>query len=135
MPEPKTEEKTYTREEVMRAVNAGADLVTANISSDHYEEYANATNVTVCMIGNLLDDPETSFEDAMGDSFQGSMDQWRSEFPDLDFEDVDCPNCDWSGPEDDLDEIIDLGQRVSGGEPMPAGQCPECGALCHPKED
>jgi hypothetical protein len=33
-----------------------------------------------------------------------------------------------------LGDIQDLDQRVSPGEPVPAGECPEltCGALCHP---
>lgn len=42
-----------------------------------------------------------------------------------------CQNCDWRGTESQLDDIQDLHQRVDPGEPMPAGECPECGALCH----
>lgn len=46
-----------------------------------------------------------------------------------------CQNCDWRGPEEALvAEIHDLEQRVGVGEPMPAGECPECGALCHEDE-
>lgn len=30
--------------------------------------------------------------------------------------------------------IPDIHQRVAVGEPMPAGECPSCGALCHPVE-
>lgn len=44
---------------------------------------------------------------------------------------VECGNCDWTGRERDCDEIQDIGERVSAGETMPAGECPECGALCH----
>lgn len=44
-----------------------------------------------------------------------------------------CENCDWT---DDLDPSADtaishIWERVDPGEPMPAGQCPKCGALCH----
>jgi len=42
-----------------------------------------------------------------------------------------CDNCghDWSN--DQLKPIRDLHQRVAPGEAMPAGECPECGAVCH----
>jgi hypothetical protein len=43
-----------------------------------------------------------------------------------------CQNCDWKGPESELKPIKDIGQRVAPGEPMPSGECPECGCLCHP---
>ena len=42
---------------------------------------------------------------------------------------VTCANCDWTGKRADLHAIRDLGQRVSAGEPMPAGECPRCGSL------
>lgn len=44
---------------------------------------------------------------------------------------VECQNCDWWGESDEQDDIKDLHERVSDGEPMPAGQCPKCGALTH----
>ena len=44
---------------------------------------------------------------------------------------VNCQNCDWTGSETDLREAKDLFLRVAPGEPMPAGDCPSCGALCH----
>ena len=46
-----------------------------------------------------------------------------------------CDNCDQYFDEDQLDPIRDLMQRVSPGELMPSGECPnpDCGALCHPK--
>ena len=40
-----------------------------------------------------------------------------------------CQNCDWQGTE--AAPIVDYHQRVDDGEPAPAGECPECGALCH----
>lgn len=46
----------------------------------------------------------------------------------------ECQSCDWRGPESKLALIKDLTMRVSAGEPMPAGECPECGALCHEAE-
>ncbi len=42
-----------------------------------------------------------------------------------------CQDCDWRGSEELLDPIEDIFLRVSPGEPMPAGQCPDCGALAH----
>lgn len=46
---------------------------------------------------------------------------------------VYCQNCDWEGEEADCNPIKDLHQRVAAGEPMPAGECPKCGALCQLK--
>lgn len=45
-----------------------------------------------------------------------------------------CDNCGQYFDEDQLDPIRDLMQRVSPGELMPSGECPnlDCGALCHP---
>jgi hypothetical protein len=45
-----------------------------------------------------------------------------------------CPNCDWRGLESFLKPIKDADQRVAPGEPMPNGECPHCGALCHEEE-
>lgn len=42
-----------------------------------------------------------------------------------------CQNCEAKWTEDQLKEIKDIEQRVSPGEPMPAGECPTCGSLCH----
>jgi hypothetical protein len=44
---------------------------------------------------------------------------------------VSCDNCQWTGRERDCSEIVNLTQRVAPGEVMPAGECPDCGALCH----
>lgn len=43
---------------------------------------------------------------------------------------VECQNCDWRGPADDCGPIKDIWERVAPGEPMPWGECPECGSLC-----
>jgi hypothetical protein len=48
---------------------------------------------------------------------------------------VACENCDWRGQPDDLQPVCDLLERVAPGEPMPAGQCPDCGALAHYLDD
>lgn len=45
-----------------------------------------------------------------------------------------CANCAWTGPESSLGAIKHLGQRVEPGEPMPSGECPDCGALAYPAE-
>ena len=45
-----------------------------------------------------------------------------------------CQNCEWEGDQADTDPIDDIFMRVDPGEPMPSGQCPECGALCQLKE-
>jgi hypothetical protein len=46
-----------------------------------------------------------------------------------------CQNCAWTGDADDCAEVSDFWGRVSPGEPMPSGECPECGALCQPYEE
>lgn len=46
---------------------------------------------------------------------------------------VACSNCDWTGAAEDTVEIQDFWIRVSAGETMPYGECPECGCLCHAK--
>lgn len=43
-----------------------------------------------------------------------------------------CADCGLVWGLADVDEIRDLYDRVAPGEPMPAGQCKKCGALCHP---
>lgn len=40
-----------------------------------------------------------------------------------------CADCDWHGTIDEMDGIIDIGERVAPGELHPAGQCPKCRAL------
>lgn len=44
-----------------------------------------------------------------------------------------CQNCNAVyGGEGDLKNAEDLAERLSPGEIVPAGECPVCGALCHP---
>jgi hypothetical protein len=44
-----------------------------------------------------------------------------------------CQNCGKTFTEDQLAEITHgIWERVSPGEIMPSGECPKCGALCHP---
>ena len=47
----------------------------------------------------------------------------------------ECQNCGSEWAEDELEDLIDITERVAPGEPMPAGQCPDCGALCHEVEE
>jgi hypothetical protein len=42
-----------------------------------------------------------------------------------------CANCGSAFLWPSLDPIDDLRRRVGTGEPLPAGQCPDCGALCY----
>lgn len=43
-----------------------------------------------------------------------------------------CQNCHFETSDQvALRSITDIYQRVAPGEPMPAGECPECGALVH----
>lgn len=44
----------------------------------------------------------------------------------------ECQDCGGVFPQSRLKAIKDLGQRVEAGEPMPSGECPQCGALCQP---
>lgn len=50
-----------------------------------------------------------------------------------------CQQCDWTGRAENMrtdspDEIEGFFERVQPGEEMPSGECPECGALCHPAD-
>jgi len=42
-----------------------------------------------------------------------------------------CQNCQEQWDADDLEPLKDVEERVAPGEPMPAGECPDCGAVCH----
>src|SRR5258708_6035330 len=42
-----------------------------------------------------------------------------------------CDNCQDIFPESELKPVEDLSERVAPGEPMPSGECPTCGAVCH----
>jgi hypothetical protein len=44
---------------------------------------------------------------------------------------VRCGNCPWAGLAPELKDIQNLGARVTPGETVPAGQCPQCGSLAH----
>jgi hypothetical protein len=46
-----------------------------------------------------------------------------------------CQDCGECFVNDELNEIKDIFQRVAPGEPMPSGECPQCGALCQPVEE
>jgi hypothetical protein len=49
--------------------------------------------------------------------------------------DAECEDCGWQGSRSALKPIRDLHERVAPGEAMPAGECPQCGALAHLTED
>jgi hypothetical protein len=44
----------------------------------------------------------------------------------------ECQNCEMVWEADELNGIENIYERVEAGEPIPSGQCPDCGALCHP---
>lgn len=44
---------------------------------------------------------------------------------------VECQNCRWRGSADDCGPVKGIWERVAPGEPMPWGECPACGSLCH----
>lgn len=46
----------------------------------------------------------------------------------------ECANCDWHGPLDECDGVDNIGARLDPGSTVPAGQCPECGALAYLEE-
>lgn len=46
----------------------------------------------------------------------------------------ECNNCDNVWPFYRLEDIADISERVEAGGPVPAGECPVCGALCYPVE-
>ena len=46
-----------------------------------------------------------------------------------------CQDCGKIFADDQLETITHgIWERVAPGEPMPSGECPECGALCQPYE-
>ena len=69
------------------------------------------------------------------------------DFPDTEFfgvEELDeeapltystCQNCGRKWHDELLEDIKDLTKRVAPGEPMPSGECPDCGALCQPDKE
>jgi hypothetical protein len=74
------------REEIMKAVNAGADL-TMNAMDEagylHDETAANVANLVVCAIGTVLDMGEdATIVDVLVGNFEGTIEQWRSEVGD-----------------------------------------------------
>ncbi len=50
---------------------------------------------------------------------------------------VACANCEWTGVEAECAEmpVNSILERVSPGEIMPVGECPECGAVAHYSDD
>jgi hypothetical protein len=47
----------------------------------------------------------------------------------------ECQDCGGVFPQSKLKPVKDLHARVAPGEPMPSGECPECGAVCQPIDE
>lgn len=49
---------------------------------------------------------------------------------------VACENCGWEGDASECEKmpVESIPERVDGGEIMPYGECPDCGAVCHSTE-
>ena len=47
----------------------------------------------------------------------------------------ECQNCGSLWATAQLQAIRHYWMRVEEGEPEPSGECPDCGALCHPVEE
>lgn len=58
-----------------------------------------------------------------GVDFRTHLDESHDNLP------VACNNCVWKGRMQDVNPIRDLDDRISPGEIVPAGECPQCGAL------
>jgi len=46
-------------------------------------------------------------------------------------EPVTCSNCNWTGTVEQCQLLQSIEERISAGEYMPAGECPECGSCAH----
>ena len=42
-----------------------------------------------------------------------------------------CDNCDWTGLSQELEDIVDIQERINAGCIVPAGECPCCNALAY----
>lgn len=68
-------------------------------------------------------DRRTDFGELLDKFFTGELDAPEKLFV--------CQNCESRWAEEELNEVKDLAERVAPGELVPAGECPECGAVCH----
>lgn len=57
--------------------------------------------------------------------FRTQLDESHDDLP------VACNNCEWEGRFQDVNPIKSIGDRISPGEIVPAGECPKCGCLAH----
>lgn len=83
-------------------------------------------------------DADWVYATALRPAADGEVDQWVDLYADPDDRPhyaaaavYECQNCDARLLADRLQPLKDVFKRVAPGEPMPAGECPECGAVCH----
>ena len=108
----------YTDQRVARLIEAAPDLFLACREMMDWIKQARHGTLTdmESAMGRKL--PECQMREALGKALGVN-----------DF--AVCQNCESSFLWPDLDPIDDLRQRVEVGDPLPAGQCPDCGALCY----
>ena len=108
----------YTDQRVARLIEAAPDMFLAcRETMDWIEQARHGTlNDVECAMGRKI--PQSQMREALGKAL--GEDEYAV-----------CQNCETSFFWLDLDPIDDLRQRVETGEPLPAGQCPDCGALCY----
>lgn len=72
------------RDEIMAAVNAGADLAMESLADDYIskDEAYNIANIVACAIGSVLDNPAVTIAEVLAANFADTVEQWREEYGD-----------------------------------------------------
>ena len=103
---------------------------------EHFDEtFSGGSPIGSTMLGHIEEaEHQWNEEGDAAASMEALREYWSCIKDHVDAHDgakVSCGNCDWTGTEDDCNEIEYFSERVTPGETMPAGECPECGALAH----
>jgi len=91
----------------------------------------NRKSATSSVSAALRDEIRTTLKTTVA-AVDGPKRQPRQPEPQSQPETSRCENCEKVWQDSQLSAIEDVHERVAPGEPMPSGQCPECGAVCHP---